>query len=110
MVNATILQAEIHAIEICMRENLKRVYRGNEILIFFGSQIKTKALTCYRINSKFIWNHLEFLLTLANQFKVTLGWMPGDRVDSSNAKADSLAKRGSCKLFKDSESVFGMIV
>jgi ribonuclease HI len=107
-VYATVFQAEIHAIEVCLRENLRRGYRGKNICIYSDSQAAIKALACHQINSKLVWNCLECLLKLATHNKVTLAWVPGHHDIQGNEKADALAKLGSTTTFTGPEPVFGV--
>jgi len=104
----TVFQAEIHAIELCLRENLRRGYANKDITIFTDSQASIKALACSKISSKLVWNCLQHLLNLANHNRVTLAWVPGHSGVTGNENADSLARRGSEKPFIGPEPVFGI--
>lgn len=106
--HTTVFQAEIHAIEICLRENLRRRYVNKDITIFSDSQAAIKALACQQINSKVVWNCLQTLLTLAKHNRVTLAWVPGHTGVAGNEHADTLARRGSERPFIGPEPAFGI--
>ncbi|KAJ8981503.1 hypothetical protein NQ317_016500 [Molorchus minor] len=86
---------EVHAIELCLRENIERGYKVKTILIYCDSQAALQALACKNIKSKLIWNCLETLQALGNQNKVTLKWVPGHKGVEGNEEADTLARKGS---------------
>ena len=90
----TIFQAEIHAIEICVRECLRRKMRGTHIYILSDSQAALKALLSTTITSKLVNDCLNLLNTLGNLNIVTLGWIPGHEGHEGNEMADDLAKQG----------------
>ena len=90
----TIFQAEIHAIEICVRECLSRKMRGTHIYILSDSQAALKALLSTTITSKLVNDCLNLLNMLGNLNIVTLGWIPGHEGHEGNEMADDLAKQG----------------
>lgn len=97
--HATVFQAEIHAINMCVNENLRRGYSGMNITILTDSQASIKALTAYEVRSKLVWNCLQNLNTLANHNKVKLVWVPGHKGIDGNERADSLARQGSSTTY-----------
>jgi ribonuclease HI len=62
--------------------------------LFSDSQAAFKALNSFLIKSKLVWNCFQLLLKLAEQNKVKLMWVPGQRGVEDNEKADQLAKLG----------------
>ncbi|KAJ8941127.1 hypothetical protein NQ317_015703 [Molorchus minor] len=84
---APVFQAEVHAIERCLRENIERGYKGKTILIYSDSQAALQAFG--------ILNCLETLQALGNQNKVTLKWVPRHKGIEGNKEADTLARKGS---------------
>lgn len=104
----TVFQAEIHAIETCIRENLRRLFIGRRIYILSDSQAALKALACCRITSKLVWDCLQNLKLLAKRNKVTLVWVPGHKGIAGNERADELARMGSETPFTGPEPVFGI--
>ena len=91
----TVFQAEVTAIEICVRECLDKKYEHKNILILSDSQAGIKALESNRINSKLVWSCLQSLITLSQSNKVTLMWVPGHMGIKGNEKADEMARKGS---------------
>lgn len=49
-----VFQTETYTKEICSRENIRRRYRGQKILILIDSQVAIKALMTYLSHSKLI--------------------------------------------------------
>lgn len=103
----TVFQAEIYAIDCCLRENLRRGYTGKNILICSDSQASIKALNSWVIKSKLVWECLENLKNLSVSNKVTLKWVPGHKGIEGNEKADALAREGSATSFTGPEPATG---
>ncbi|KAJ8969892.1 hypothetical protein NQ317_013149 [Molorchus minor] len=74
-----VFQAEVHAIELCLRENSKSGYKGKTIPIYSDSQAALQTLASIKTKSKLVWNCLETLQALGNQNKVTLKRVPGHK-------------------------------
>jgi ribonuclease HI len=104
----TVFQAEIHAIAVCVRENVRRAYKGKHIYILSDSQAGLKALACHEIRSKMVWECVQDLVGLAKHNRVTLVWVPGHRGITGNEAADALARKGSEMTFTGPEPVFGI--
>lgn len=96
---STVFQAEVHAIELCIRENIRRRYRNHIIYILSDSRAALFALKSQTINSKLVWDCLQQLLLLANTNRVTLIWVPGHRGIVGNEAADLLARKGAKQKF-----------
>jgi ribonuclease HI len=90
----TVFQAEVYAIMTCAVENLDRNYKKRNIYILSDSQAAIKALYCYQINSKLVWDCHQSLVKLAECNRVQLIWVPGHEGIDSNETADQLAKLG----------------
>lgn len=90
----TVFQAELHAVEICVRECLHRRTKGANIHILTDSQAALLALKSYTINSGLVESCYNLLNELAGHNSVTLWWVPGHEGHEGNERADCLAKRG----------------
>uniref|UniRef100_A0A0K8SGE5 RNase H type-1 domain-containing protein n=1 Tax=Lygus hesperus TaxID=30085 RepID=A0A0K8SGE5_LYGHE len=88
--NATIFQAEIHAIQLCAEEMLNTRLRNARIYILSDSQAALKAIASYTISSKLVWECQNTLRRVAQSNQVTLLWIPGHE---GNEAADRLAER-----------------
>ncbi|GBP11128.1 Retrovirus-related Pol polyprotein from type-1 retrotransposable element R1 4 [Eumeta japonica] len=96
---ATVFQAEVHAIELCARECLRRNVIRADICILSDSQAALKALTSYSFRSRLVWECYEILQALSLRNKLVLVWIPGHEGHEGNERADCLAKRGRhCRL------------
>ena len=104
---ATIFQAEIYALIMCIMENLRREYTGKRILILLDSMAVIRSVSRCEIRSKLIWDCLGKLNQLGRQNKVTLAWIKGHSGIPGNIKADFLAKQGAAKAFVGPEPMFG---
>lgn len=94
-VEATIFQAELIAMDICIQENIRRAHRNTKIYILSDSQSVLKSLTSFKQESKLVWDCLQKLITLGKRNKVTLMWVPGHIGVEGNEEADRLANIGS---------------
>ncbi|KAJ8983160.1 hypothetical protein NQ317_016259 [Molorchus minor] len=106
--NATVFQAEVYAIELCVGrlEQMNPIRRT--IKIFSDSQAALKALFSYRCNSKTEWNCQKALNNLSLRNHVTLVWIPGHSGQEGNEIADSLARKGAETTFIGPEPVLGI--
>lgn len=62
----TVFQSEVHAIELCARENWSRKLIGELTYIHLDSQAALKALRACTFKSKLVWNCLLCLEDLAH--------------------------------------------
>lgn len=104
----TIFQAEIFAIELCIRQCLLRDMRRTRIYIYSDSQAALRALQSCTIKSKLVWNCLQLIKKLGTHNKVTLEWVPGHNGIKGNELADRLAKEGADSRFVGPEPYFGI--
>lgn len=91
----SVFQAEAHAIELCVRECLRRNIRRTTIYIMSDSQAVLKALNSDSCDSRLIWDCIGVLKQLAKHNKVILMWVPGHAGIEGNEAADELARKGS---------------
>ncbi|KAJ8945132.1 hypothetical protein NQ318_001597 [Aromia moschata] len=99
---ATVFQVEVDAIELCLRENIERGYRGKTILIHSDSPAALQALACKKIKSKLVWDCLETLQALANHNKEHLNGT-GHKGVEGNKEADTLEKDTEKELCNDTQ-------
>ncbi|XP_036332246.1 piggyBac transposable element-derived protein 3-like [Rhagoletis pomonella] len=104
----TIFQAEIHAIDICGRECLRRGTSSKNICIMSDSQAALLALRSHIITSKLVNDCLNTLNGLESKNTVLLGWVPGHEGHDGNEQADRLAKHGATTLFHGPEPFCGL--
>ncbi|XP_036341513.1 uncharacterized protein LOC118750890 [Rhagoletis pomonella] len=90
----TIFQAEIFAIEVCVRECLRRRTNGARINIMSDSQAALRALDSFKTTSRLVDSCKTLLNSLGAHNRVTLWWVPGHEGFEGNERADYLAKRG----------------
>ena len=95
----TIFQAELFAIETCVRECLKRKTNGATIHIMSDSQAVLMALNATEIRSGLVDNCIKLLNDLGNKNTLTVEWIPGHEGYEGNERADCLAKRGAQRQF-----------
>ncbi|XP_017479147.1 PREDICTED: uncharacterized protein LOC108368746 [Rhagoletis zephyria] len=104
----TIFQAEIHAIDICGRECLRRGTSSKNICIMSDSQAALLALRSHIITSKLVYDCLNTLNGLGSKNTVLLGWVPGHEGHDGNEQADGLAKHEATTLFHGPEPFCGL--
>lgn len=104
---ATIFQAELIAMELCIQEIIRRAHRNQTIYILSDSQAVLKALLSHKQESKLVWSCLQNLKILAKRNKVTLMWVPGHIGVEGNEEADRLAKEGATTKFIGPEPFCG---
>lgn len=95
----SVFQAELYAIEICVRECLRRKTIRTAIHIMSDSQAALQALRSTKVRSGLIDNCLTLLNELGQKNKLTLYWIPGHEGYEGNERADCLAKRGAQRKF-----------
>lgn len=105
---ATVFQAEIYAINMCIQKILEKGTRGAHITILSDSQAAIKALTSHEQRSKLVWCCLQDLISLARCNRVTITWVPGHEGIEGNEAADELAKAGSETPFVGPEPFCGI--
>jgi ribonuclease HI len=105
---ATVFQAEIFAILLCLQENIRRNFKRRTILIYCDSQAALKALNSFEVKSKLVWECLQLLNTLSTCNKVILSWIPAHVGHEGNEEADTLAKRGASNTFIGPEPFLGL--
>ena len=106
--NATIFQAEMHAIELCARIGLSRGLRSAKVYIISDSQAALKALNSVNIESRLVWDCLNVIKQLATKNRVTLMWSPGHTGIKGNENADGLARAGAASAFIGPEPFCGV--
>ncbi|XP_054266992.1 uncharacterized protein LOC128989149 [Macrosteles quadrilineatus] len=79
-------KAEMTAIMVCARENLRLGFRDINISIFTDSQAALKALDSYEFNPKVVWDCLSAVCDLGRRNKVTLCWVPGHSEIEGNVR------------------------
>ncbi|KAM8718643.1 hypothetical protein ACLKA7_001367 [Drosophila subpalustris] len=104
----SIFQAEIHAIEVCAIECIRRRMQGATIFILSDSQAALKALESFKITSKLVDNCLRKLDCLGERNTLTVGWIPGHEGHEGNEIADCLAKKGAIKPLIGPEPFCGL--
>ena len=105
---ATVFQAEVHAIEICVDKCRRRNdIQNRKVYIASDSQAAIKALMSNQVTSKQILDYLNNLKTLAWICNLTLIWVPGHEEIDGNEKADELARKGSETRFIGPEPFCG---
>ena len=107
---ASVYQAELYAIEICVRKCLEIETTNKNIFIYSDSQAVLKSLLKYKVGSKLLWNCMCLLNELSRDNKVQLVWVPGHSNISGNEKADELARKGSDTKFIGPEPFFGFSI
>ena len=105
---ATVFQAEVHAIELCARECLRRSVSRADICILSDSQAALKALTSYTFQSRLVWECYELLQAISLRNRLVLIWIPGHEGHEGNERADCLAKRGAARSFIGPEPFCGV--
>jgi ribonuclease HI len=91
----TVFKAEVHAIKVCVVENLNRNYTDRKIYILSDSQAVIKALSNHWITSKLVWDCHRSHIQLAEHNRVQLIWVPGHEDTDGNEMTVQLAKLGS---------------
>lgn len=103
----TVFQAETYAIVLCIIKCLERNYKHANIYIISDSQAALMAIDSNTINSKLVWDCINYLNKLAEHNKITLLWAPGHVGIAGNEEADVLAKIGSETNFIGPEPCIG---
>ena len=103
--NASVFQAEIHALAAAAEKMNEMDYTNKQIEIYVGSQAALLALEKYIITDKSVQTCKQNLNRLATGNNVTLNWIPGHCGHLGNEVADRLAKRGADLPAEQAEEV-----
>jgi hypothetical protein len=71
-----VFQAEIYIIKAGIM-NIEKSYTGKNIYILSNSQAAIKALECFHINSKLVWDCHESLVKLTEHNRIQVVWVSG---------------------------------
>ena len=104
---ASVYQAELYAIELCVRNCIEKQYFNQKIFIYSDSQAALKSLSQYKVTSKLVWSCMGLLEELAKNNQVHLVWVPGHSNIVGNEKADEMARIGSSTSFVGPEPFCG---
>ena len=105
---ATIFQAELVAINVCVLQLLSDDVINKNIAICSDSQAVIKALNKQETKSKLTWECYSNLSKLSERNNVTIVWVPGHSGIEGNEKLDELAKKGAEQQYIGPEPVFGL--
>lgn len=90
----TAFQAEMHAIELCLRDLLNIVQKGSLIYILSDIKASLLAISALTINFKLVLKCLNVLQYIAHHNTVTLIWVPEHVGIESSEKAGEIAREG----------------
>lgn len=99
------MQAEILAINHCIKINLDNNTRGRSIVVCSDSQAALKALNNPCVKSKSTKECIKSLNKLGKHNKVTIAWVPGHQGIKGNELADKLAVSGTVRSIIDIQTL-----
>ena len=105
---ATIFQAELQAIKICVDHINRRRPKGQYFTILSDSQAVIKALANIENDSLLVRECLEAIKELTNLNRLRICWVPGHIGVEGNEAADELARRGASTPFIGPEPTCGL--
>jgi len=93
---ATVFQAEVVAINNCLRWVKNNIKNNTSLRIFSDSQSAIAAIACHVINSRLVEDCCNIIKDLQSlSYKVAIHWVKGHSDNTGNELADFLAKQGS---------------
>ena len=101
--NATVFQAEIHAIRRAIPFIREEIKPGETIQIMCDSQAAIKALDSTDTTSEMVLRTKELLNNLGKDYVITINWIKAHVEHKGNELADILAKTG-CGLTPEEET------
>lgn len=105
---ATIFQAELEAVRMCVQHLQDRRPKGQRFAILSDSQAVIKALTHVESNSNLVRECLVAIKELTHHNKLQLCWVPGHTGVDGNEEADELARKGAGTKYIGPEPVCGL--
>jgi ribonuclease HI len=97
--SATVFQAEVHALELCIRDKISKGYRNRKIYVLSDSKAALMAIGSHEVRSKLVWDCLGVIKVVTQFNKLTFLWVPGHSGIEGNEQADRLARVGSSRSF-----------
>ncbi|XP_036347463.1 uncharacterized protein LOC118756832, partial [Rhagoletis pomonella] len=104
----SVFQAEVHAIELCLRQYVESGATKKHIYIHSDSRAALLALKAHEVTSKLMWDCLQLLILIASRHRVYLIWVPGHSGVMGNEAADILPRKGAAQRFIGPEPFTGL--